>query len=124
MPYSFYTPYCAFLMLLIKILPIVLCLYSMSFLFFGGTTFTVHAQSDLQTIKYRDLVIDLGNGIKTNAQFTYPAVGGNGKYPGVLLKTDSGEEEMNSTGGFILIDKKTEEKISPPTPFFQIAQYL
>jgi alpha-beta hydrolase superfamily lysophospholipase len=96
----------------------------MSFLFFGGTTFTVHAQSDLQTIKYRDLVIDLGNGIKTNAQFTYPAVGGNGKYPGVLLITGSGAEDMNSTGGFIRIDNKTGEKIYPPTPFFQIAQYL
>ena len=33
------------------------------------------AQSYVQTIKYRNLVIDLGNGVKTNAQLTYPAVG-------------------------------------------------
>jgi hypothetical protein len=41
------------------------------------------------------LVIDLDNGLKTNAQLTYPAVGGNGKYPGVLLITGSGAEDMN-----------------------------
>ena len=33
------------------------------------------AQQYIQTIKYRNLVIDLGNGVKTNAQLTYPAVG-------------------------------------------------
>src|SRR5919108_6331170 len=90
--YFLYTQYYAFLMLLVKIVAIVLSLYSMSFLFFGGTTFAVHAQSDLQTIKYRNLVIDLANGVKTNAQITYPAVAGSGKYPGVLLITGSGAE--------------------------------
>jgi len=34
--------------------------------------------------KFRNLVIDLGNGLKTNAQLTYPAVG-RGPFPGVLL---------------------------------------
>jgi alpha-beta hydrolase superfamily lysophospholipase len=81
------------------------------------------AQQYIQTIKQRNLVIDLDNGIKTNAQFTYPAVG-NGKYPAVLLITGSGAEDMNETAGFIRIDKKTGEKIYPPTPLFQIAQYL
>jgi hypothetical protein len=33
------------------------------------------AQQYIQTIKYRSLVIDLGNGVKTNAQLTYPALG-------------------------------------------------
>ena len=33
------------------------------------------AQQYIQTIKFRNLVIDLGNGLKTNAQLTYPAVG-------------------------------------------------
>ena len=33
------------------------------------------AQSYVHTVKYRNLVIDLGNGVKTNAQLTYPAVG-------------------------------------------------
>ena len=80
-------------LLLIKISIIFLLslsLYSISFLFYSGATFTVHAQSDLQTIKYRNLVIDLGNGVKTNAQLTYPAVEGggggeNGTFPAVHL---------------------------------------
>jgi hypothetical protein len=38
----------------------------------------------LQTVKNRDLVIDLGNGVKTSAQLTIPAVG-EGPFPGVLL---------------------------------------
>ena len=88
--------------------------------------FTVYAQSYLQTIKYRNLVIDLGNGLKTSAQLTIPAVSGNGsgKYHGVLLTTGSGAEDMNEIAGFIRIDNKTGQKIYPPTPFFQIAQYL
>jgi hypothetical protein len=45
--------------------------------------FTAYAQVDLQTIKYRNLVIDLGNGLKTNAQLTIPAVG-EGPFPSVL----------------------------------------
>src|SRR5918999_1010590 len=62
-------------MLFLKIVAIVISLlYSMSSLFYA-TTPTVNAQSDLQTIKYRNLVIDLGNGVKTNAQLTIPAVG-------------------------------------------------
>jgi len=35
----------------------------------------VMAQQYVQTIKFRNLIIDLGNEIKTNAQLTYPAVG-------------------------------------------------
>ena len=83
----------------------ILTLYSISFLVYGSSTTTtslaVYAQSDLPTIKSRDLVIDLDNGLKTNAQLTYPAVdSGNGKYPGVLLITGSGAEDMNETGGY------------------------
>ena len=84
----------------------------------------MYAQSDLQTIKSRNLVIDLGNGLKTNAQLTYPAVAGSGKYPGVLLITGSGAEDMNETGGYIRINNATGSKIYPSTPFFQIAEYL
>jgi hypothetical protein len=47
------------------------------------------AQQNIQTIKYRNLVIDLGNGVKTNAQLTYPALG-KGPFPGVLLIHGSG----------------------------------
>jgi alpha-beta hydrolase superfamily lysophospholipase len=69
------------------------------------------AQPFIETIKYRDLVIDLGNGIQTNAQLTIPAVG-SGPFPGVLLVAGSGVVDMNET-------------LSPDTkPFWQIAQYL
>jgi hypothetical protein len=36
---------------------------------------TIYAQSDLQTTKYRNMVIDLGNGLKTNARLNLPAAG-------------------------------------------------
>jgi uncharacterized protein len=67
----------------------------MSFLF-AGNNFTIYAQQDLETIKYRDLVIDLGDGVKTNAQLTIPGVG-NGPFPGVLLIQGSGAVDMNET---------------------------
>jgi len=35
----------------------------------------VMAQQYVQIIKSRNLVIDLGNGVKTNATLTYPSVG-------------------------------------------------
>jgi uncharacterized protein len=69
------------------------------------------AQPFIETVKSRDLVIDLGNGITTNAQLTIPAVG-NGPFPGVLLVAGSGAIDMNVT-------------ISPNVkPFWQIARYL
>jgi uncharacterized protein len=76
------------------------------------------AQSYVQTIKYRNLVIDLGNGIKTNAQLTYPA-SGKGPFPGVLLISGSGANDKNGTLGFI-----HKNGLKPPTPYWQIAQYL
>jgi hypothetical protein len=42
------------------------------------------AQQYIPTIKYRNLVLDLGNGVKTNAQLTLPAEG-KGPFPAVLL---------------------------------------
>ena len=33
------------------------------------------AQSYAQTLKYINLVIDLGNGVKVKAQLTFPAIG-------------------------------------------------
>jgi pimeloyl-ACP methyl ester carboxylesterase len=103
----------------------VLCLCSISFLVYGTSAmnFTVYAQSYLQTIKQRNLVIVLGNGLKTNAQLTFPAVG-KGPFPGVLLVPGGGPSDMNYTLGVIRIDTKTGSKIYPPTQFFQIAQYL
>src|SRR5713226_7767978 len=76
------------------------------------------AQQYIQTIKYRNLVIDLGNGVKTNAQLTLPAIG-KGPFPGVLLISGSGANDKNGTLGFV---HKNGPK--PPTPYLQIAQYL
>jgi uncharacterized protein len=83
----------------------------------------VVAQPYAETVKYRNLVIDLGNGLKTNAQLTLPAVG-KGPFPGVLLAPGSGPADMNYTLGVVSIENKTGSKIYPPTQFFQIAQYL
>ena len=47
------------------------------------------AQQYVQTTKSRNLVIDLGNGLKTNATLTYPAVGKR-PFPGVLLIQGAG----------------------------------
>ena len=69
------------------------------------------AQSYVQTIKNRNLVMDLGNGVKTKAQLTYPATG-KGPFPAVILIQGSGAIDMNST---LTKDAK---------PFYQIAQYL
>jgi uncharacterized protein len=69
------------------------------------------AQPYIQTIKYRNLVIDLGNGVKTNAQLTLPAIG-KGPFPAVLLIPGSGAVDMNETEA-----KNTK-------PFWQISQYL
>jgi alpha-beta hydrolase superfamily lysophospholipase len=103
---------------------IVLSLYSISFLFYGGAIFTVHAQSDLQTTKYRNMDIDLGNGLKTNARLNLPSVG-DGPFPAVLLVPGSGPIDMNETGGAVRIDSETGSIIYPPArPFFDIAQYL
>jgi Primase X len=50
----------------LKILFIIIAIFSVSVVFCSADL-TVHAQSDLQTTKYRNMVIDLGNGLKTNA---------------------------------------------------------
>jgi uncharacterized protein len=91
---------------------------------FCGVTITGHAQSELQTTKYRNMVIDLGNGLETNARLNLPATG-DGPFPGVLLVPGSGPIDMNETGGAVRIDNETGSLIYPPArPFFDIAQYL
>lgn len=69
------------------------------------------AQSYAPTIKSRNLVIDLGDGVKTKAQLTYPATG-KGPFPAVLMMQGSGAIDMNST---LTKDAK---------PFWEIVQYL
>jgi alpha-beta hydrolase superfamily lysophospholipase len=67
----------------------------------------VYAQPYVETVKHRNLTIDLGNGLKTNAQLTIPAMG-EGPFPGVIVFPGSG-------GGSVL----------PPTsPYSHIAEYL
>jgi hypothetical protein len=70
------------------ILSIILSLYSLSFLL-SGNNFTIYAQKDLETIKYRNMIIDLGDSVKTNAQLTIPAVG-KGPFPGVVIFPGAG----------------------------------
>jgi uncharacterized protein len=64
------------------------------------------------------LVIDLGKGVKTNAQLTYPAVG-KGPFPGVLLIAGTGPTDKNETLGLVL-----KNKPPPAQPLLQIAKYL
>jgi len=75
----------------------------------------VMAQQYIQTIKFRNLVIDLGNGVKSNAQLTYPAIG-KGPFPGVLLLHGSGALDKNG--------QLAHKPPKPPTPLWQIAQFL
>ena len=65
----------------------------------------------IPTIKYRNLVIDLGNGVKTKAQLTLPAEG-HGPFPAVLLIPEYGPVDMNETQA-----KNAKQ-------FGQISQYL
>jgi uncharacterized protein len=105
------------------ILSIILSLYSLSFIL-SGNNFTIHAQQDLQIIKYRNMAIDLGDGVKTNARLNIPAIG-DGPFPAVLLVPGSGPADMNETAGYVRIDNETGSKIYPSArPFFEIAQYL
>ena len=79
---------------------ITILLIAISFLLDPLPLIQTYAQFDLETIKQRDLLIDLGEGIETKAQLTFP-IAGNGPYPGVMLILGSGADEMNQTAGFI-----------------------
>ena len=87
---------------------LLICMLALSFLSasIANVQYFALAQSSIQTIKYRNLVIELGNGVKTKAQLTYPAVG-KGPFPAVLLVHGAGPVDMNYSG-----------------LFWQIAQYL
>lgn len=94
-----------------------------SFSLFTPLSLPINAQQDLQLMKSKNLQIELNDNLTTNAQLTFPVVG-QGPYPGILLITGSGAEDMNETAGFVRINETTGEKEYPPVPFFQIAQYL
>ena len=82
----------------------------------AGTTivkqqnYQVLDQPYIQTIKYRNLVIDLGNSLKTNAQLTFPAIGKD-PFPGVLLVAGSGSADKNESLGYI--PKNAPKPIQP-----------
>jgi hypothetical protein len=58
----------------------------------------------MPTVKHRNLVIDLGNGIKTNALLTIPATS-KGPFPCVILIPGSGAIDLNGTVGLALVDR-------------------
>ena len=110
-------------MKVLLIISLFLSLYSLSFIL-SGNNLTIHAQSDLETTKYRNIVIDLGDDVKANARLNIPAIG-DGPFPAVLLVPGSGPVDMNETVGYVRIDNETGSKIYPSSrPFFDIAQYL
>jgi uncharacterized protein len=89
----------------------ILALSCLSTSIFNERDYDALAQPSVQTIKYRNLVIDLGNGLKTKAQLTLPAEG-DGPFPAVLLIPGSGPVDMNET------------QAENAKPFWQISQYL
>jgi pimeloyl-ACP methyl ester carboxylesterase len=70
------------------------------------------------TILRRDLVIDLGDGLTTDAQLTLPAIG-SGPYPGVLLVPGGGTTDMDEH-----YSAESSETGEPGGTFLQIAEYL
>ena len=81
------------------------------FLYYTQSTKPGTSQQYIQTMKYRNLDMDLGNGVKTKAQLTLPTVG-KGPFPAALLVPGSGAVDMNET-----LAKNAK-------PFWQIAEYL
>ena len=73
---------------------------------------------DQETVSRRDLVIDLGGGLITDAKLTYPAVG-DGPFPAVLLISGGGTPDMDE-----YMPPYATETGEPARPFLQIAEYL
>jgi hypothetical protein len=69
-------------------------------------------------ISRRDLVITLGDGVETDAQLTYPAIG-KGPFPGVLLIGGSGSVDMNE-----FIPAPFTGTGEPSRAMLQVAEYL
>jgi len=82
------------------------------------SSITSTSASKAETISRRDLVIDLGDGLTTDAQLTYPSVG-EGPFPGVLLIPGGGTPDMDE-----YMPPYATETGEPARPFLQIAEYL
>jgi Lysophospholipase len=92
----------------------IIAVFAFSFSFLSESTLHHHttvteayAQPYVETVKYRNLTIDLGNGLKTNAQLTIPAVG-EGPFPGVIIFPGSGAGSV----------------LPPTSPYSHMAEYL
>ena len=73
---------------------------------------------ETETISRRDLVIDLAEGLTTDAQLTFPAVG-DGPFPGVLLIPGGGAPDMDE-----YMPPYSTDTGEPARPHLQIAEYL
>jgi len=82
------------------------------------SSFTPASALVIETISRRDLVIDFGEGLITDAQLTFPAMG-NGPFPGVLLVPGGGAPDMDE-----YIPPYSTESGDPARPHLQIAEYL
>jgi len=88
----------------------------LSTIFFSSLTSVLALEQ--YTILRRDLVINLGNGLTTDAQLTYPVVG-DGPFPGVLLIPGGGTPDMDE-----YMPPYTTETGKSARPHLQIAEYL
>jgi pimeloyl-ACP methyl ester carboxylesterase len=82
------------------------------------STFTSASALETETISRRDLVIDLGDGLITDAQLTFPVVG-DGPFPGVLLIPGGGAPDMDE-----YMPPYSTDTGEPARPHLQIAEYL
>ena len=82
------------------------------------SSFTSASALETDTISRRDLVIDLGEGLTTDAQLTFPSVG-DGPFPGVLLIPGGGAPDMDE-----YMPPYSTESGEPARPHLQIAEYL
>ncbi len=73
---------------------------------------------ETETISRRNLLIDLGDGLTTEAQLTFPAVG-DGPFPGVLLIPGGGAPDMDE-----YMPPYSTDTGEPARPHLQIAEYL
>jgi hypothetical protein len=70
------------------------------------------------TVSRRDLVIDFEDGLTTDAQLTFPAVG-DGPFPGILLIPGGGAPDMDE-----YMPPHSTDTGEPARPHLQIAEYL
>ena len=84
-----------------------------------SSLFVLNAKAlDRNTLSRRDVAIDLGDGLITDAQLTYPSVG-KGPFPGVLLVHGSGSTDMDE-----YLPPEISDTENGSRPFMQIAEYL